>query len=153
MGGNLIWWVGTWYDGREPDMMGGSLAPQSWCTRLWYPSATALGSGSWPDCVSAPPVLLSVAFFLFVFSCGKSFWLIFWSFSALATVYVAVVLLGQWEEARLSQFPAHVIWWWNDLSTWLLPVCGLGASWGYSTMVPASGISNQRVWVCVGGLS
>ena len=148
-----MWWVGTWWsDGWEPDdLMGGSLAPQSRCTRLWYPSATALGSGSRPDDVSALSVLLSVTFFLFVFSCGKSFWLIFWSFSALATVYVAVILLGLWEEARLSQFPARVIWWWNDLSTWLLPVCVLGTSWGYSTMVPASDISNQRVWEYVGG--
>lgn len=66
------------------------------------------GGGSRPDCVSAPPVLLNVAFFLFVFSCG-TFWLISWSFSALATVYVAVVLLGLREEARLSQFLACVM--------------------------------------------
>lgn len=53
--------------------------------------------GSWPDTVSASLTHLN-GDFLFIFSCGKSFVLVFRSFSRIVALCIVVVLVCSWKE-------------------------------------------------------
>ena len=78
------------------------------------------GSQHWecepcPDCVSAPPIHLNVAF-LFIFSCGIFFLLVIRSFSEIVSLCEVVILVCPWEVASPPPLPTP-----PSCSTLLLP--------------------------------